>query len=929
MALTSGTRLGPYEIESLLGAGGMGEVYRAVDTNLGRPVAVKLLLDAVAQDTERIARFEREAKTLALLNHPNIAAIYGLERGAGKTALVMELVDGPTLDEHIAGKPLPLEDALTIARQIADALEAAHEQSIIHRDLKPANVKVRPDGTVKVLDFGLAKAMELSPSAPGASLSPTITSPAMTQAGVILGSAAYMSPEQARGRNADKRADIWAFGCVLFEMLTGKRVFDGDEVTDTLAFVITREPDWSLLPPSTPDSIRKLLKRALEKDRKNRLADIADARFEIKEAQTQSVNITNLGSSGTSAASSTVSSPARSRSIRILPWALAAVLAARLGWTMVRLAPWRASSPRDAVRMQANLGVDGSLATDLGTSIALSRDGKTLAFVATPKGGHSFVYTRRLDQLSASPLAGTEDARSPFFSPDGQWIAFFASGKLKKISVLGGAAVPLADAPGSRGGAWTDDGRIVFLPVAGGNAGFMQVSAGGGKAEPFIAIDQGASQRWPQILSGGKVIVYTTNSPSRGQNVVARLLPDGQGKVIQENAGYGRYLSSGHLIYVQGSTLFAAPFDLSRLVVTGQPVPIVEDVDNNALNNGAQFTVSESGVLAYLPGRLKSANTSPISWLDPSGKTTPLRATAFEWSSPRFSPDGTRLAVDMLDGNNATVAVVDWTRDNLTRLTIDRASNATPVWTPDGKRIVYRSIRDNVYNLFWQRANGTGTVQRLTVSKNGQAPGSWHKDGRLFAFEEYADAATLRASGGPVATSKIMILPLSGDEASGWKPGTPYLFETPPGNATLPSFSPDGKWLAYTLFAGPTTEVYVSPFPGPGNPRVVSVGGGTNAVWSQVRSELLYSTSQVSGPDQRIMVVPYRVEGDAFMPDTPRQWTTGHFMPRINRSWDLHPDGNRIAVAPVPESPAQADDQLVFVFNFFDELRRLVPTTPR
>ena len=923
MALSAGTRLGPYEILAALGSGGMGEVYRARDTKLGRDVAIKVLPEVFALDADRLARFGREAQVLASLNHPNIAHLYGLEDAQGVRALIMELVDGPTLADRIAQGPIPLDEARLVARQIAEALDAAHEQGIIHRDLKPANIKVRSDGTVKVLDFGLAKAIDpLSSSPAGAALanSPTLTSPAaMTAVGVILGTAAYMAPEQARGKAMDKRSDIWAYGCVLYEMLTGKRAFPGDEVTDTIAFVITREPDWFALPPTTPASIRRVLHRCLEKDRKRRLADIADARLELEENPADLESLTTLENPANRGAGASWR--------RALPWAATSALAVAMAMVLVLWAPWRTVSAPAPLRLSAELGADVTLAnTNFGAAAILSPDGRTLAFIAQKSGGASRIYVRRLDQLHAVALSATDGAASPFFSLDGQWIGFFADGKLKKISVTGGAAVVLCDAPNGRGGAWSDDGTIILTPDSGAVT-LSRVSSAGGTPTQLTQLDPGEFQhKWPQVLPGGKAVLFTSHNSPNGfddAQIVVQPLPGGARKVVQRGGYYGRYLPSGHLVYVAHGTLFAAPFDLNRLEPTGPSVPVLEGVmANPAITGGAQFAVADNGTLVYLPG--PSLNTEvPIQWMDRDGKTAALRTTAANWASPRFSPDGRHLAIDVFDGQNIYVWVYDWTRDSLSRLTFDPAGDWKPVWTPDGRRIVFASDRadKSTDNLFWQRADGTGEIQRLTDSAHAQMPESWHPSGKFLGFTE----------SNPKTGLDVMILPMDGNEAAGWKPGTPTVFLNSPFMEQEPMFSPDGRWLAYVSDESGRKEVYVRPFPGPGSKSLVSTGGGDHPRWSRPRHDFFYST-----PDGHIMVASYTAEGDSFRAEKPQLWSDDRFLQRRTgwsfaggASIDLHPDGDRFAVALADPQAAGKLDKIVFIFNFFDELRRIASATKR
>ena len=971
MTLSIGTRLGPYEITGPLGSGGMGEVYRARDTQLDRDVAIKILPELFAADPERVARFTREAKTLAALNHPHIAQIYGFEKAGSVSALVMELVEGPTLADLIAERAgqapatrassassssaaraigrgarrgLETDEALAIARQIAEALEAAHELGIIHRDLKPANIivqgawgptptrrktaassvdfppRVSDEIVVKVLDFGLAKALDPAASGVDAAAltnSPTITSPAaMTHLGVILGTAAYMAPEQAKGRAVDKRADIWAFGCVLYEMLTGHRAFPGEDVSDTLASVLKTDPDWATLPADTPAAIRRLLRRCLEKDRKRRLSDIADARLEVDDA----LAAPSVDASGLSSARVAVQTAGWRRA---LPWVMAVGALGVAGAVLLLWAPWRSAPPTAPVRLSAEIGADASLVTDQGAAAVLSPDGTLLVFVAQRTGGSDAqLFVRRLDQLQATVPAGTEGARNPFFSPDGQWVAFFAGGRLKKIAVTGGAAITLCDAPDGRGGSWAEDGTIAFSAAGTPGVSLLQVSSAGGKPEPLTPLAKGeVSQRWPQILPGGKAVLYTTSGIYnlwQDADLVVQTLPTGPRKIVQRGGYYGRYVPSGHLVYMHAGTLFAAPFDLNRLEVAGPSVPVLESVtDNPTATGGAQFAVTGNGTLVYLPAQ--SANTAvPIVWMNREGKTSALRTTPANWANPRFAPDGGRLAMYINDGTQSDVWVYDWARDTLSRFTFDpAANNVLPVWTPDGRRITFASARADkaTLNLYWQRADGTGEVQRLTESKNPQYPTSWHPSGRFLAFYETSHQTA----------TDVMILPMEGDETSGWKPGKPTAFLNSPFSELWPVFSPDGRWLAYASNESGRFEVYVRPFPGPGGKWQVSTTGGWLPVWSPTRHELFYEPLD---PEYRIMVAAYTIEGDSFRAEKPGVWADRPFGVRpLGWDFDVHPDGDRVAVAPAPEAqPAAKQDKVVFIFNFFDELRRLAPT---
>jgi serine/threonine-protein kinase len=921
--LRPGDRLGPYVVDRFIGSGGMGEVYRAHDTALNRAVAIKVLPDLCSSDADRRSRFLREAQLLAALNHQNIAHIHGLEASTAVSALVMELVEGPTLADLLGGGAVPLTDALRLARQIADALDAAHEQGIVHRDLKPANIKIREDGVVKVLDFGLAKAVGPGASSrPERADSPTLSAGG-TQPGLVLGTAAYMPPEQALGKPTDKRSDIWAFGCVVYEMLTGRRAFGGADAPETLSRVIASEPDWAALPADTPAPIRRMLRRCLEKDRQRRLADVADARLDIEEA---------LSPTHDSSSTFYGRPPAWRPAFLSIT---AAILAVALALVLVFGSPLR-TSPRSSspLRLSADLGVDAAVAViggggdkfSVGPALALSPDGTRLAFVAQKRSDSTRrLYVRHLDQLQTVLLSGTDGASGPFFSPDGQWIAFFTPGKLNKISVSGGAPIVVCDAPAGRGGYWGEDGRIVFSPNTGNGVRLVRVSSSGGVPEPLTTLENGEGmQRWPQVLFGGKAVLYTSisatqNANFENANIVVQPLPSGTRKVVLRGGYYGRYLPSGQLVYLHEGTVFAASFDRVRLELTGPPVPVVEGVDLNPFAGAGQLAVSNSGALVYVARASTGIyDENRIDWVDRSGAHSPLRSTPANWGSLSFAPDGRQFAFDIAAGGprERSVWVGNILRNTLTRLAVDRINDTHPVWTPDGHRIVFASIWDETgpgnYNLFWRRADGTGDVQRLTNSHNLQLPGSWHPSGKLLAFDEL-DSSRF----------KVMFLPVAGDEASGWKPGRPTVFLTGPYDARRPAFSPDGRWLAYESNESGQFEVYVQPVPGPGGRWQISTDGGLFPTWSRTRHELLYGTL-----DQQIMTVAYSSDADSFHAEKPQPWPEAHYSshsPLGSRKFDLHPDGNRLALAPFGDPDRNAQQSRVeLILNFFDELRRVV-----
>jgi serine/threonine protein kinase len=874
MAISAGTRFGPYEILAPIGAGGMGEVYRATDTKLHRDVAIKVLPQSFAQDAERMARFTREAQILASLNHPNIAQIYGVENHA----LVMELVEGETLKG-----PLPLEQALDYARQIADALEAAHEKGIVHRDLKPANIKITPAGVVKVLDFGLAKAGE-GPAA-DAQNSPTLTiSP--TRAGMILGTASYMSPEQARGKAVDKRADIWAFGCVLYEMLTGRPAFTGETVTDVLAAVVKTEPDWD----EVPSKMRRLLKRCLEKDPKKRLRDIGDYRLLLEDAPSQT-------------------GPSRSR----LGWVVAAglaLIAAGASWITYRAT--RPSDLKPLMRLDVDLGTDVSLGSTSGTDTIISPDGTRLVYVSKNR-----LFTRKLDQPKATELTSTVGAYAPFFSPDGQWVAFFAGGKLKKISVEGGAAIALCNAPNiARGGSWGDDDNII---ASLNNVGILsRIPSGGGAPTPVTELAPGElTHRWPQVLPGGKAVLYTVHTQGSGfdeANVEVIALGDRRRKTIQRGGTYGRYLPSGHVIYINKGALFAVPFDLDTLEVRGSPALVLEQVGYAVENGSAQLDFSRSGTLVYRRAGPSGGELVTVQWLEDTGATRPLLVKPGSYLNPRLSPDDQRLALEITEGSSRDVWIYDLQRVTPRHLTFGGpGNNPAPVWTPDGRYIVFTRLGEGIFGI---RADGTGKPQPLTQSKNSQIAFSFRPDGSRLAFQELNARLVFG----------IWTVPIESD-GTGIRAGKPEVFLQTQFNSRHPAFSPDGRWLAYASDESGSYQVYVRAFADTGSKWQVSNNGGMNPEWSHTRRELFFRTED----SEMIMVATYAVNGDSFTPSDPRVWAKNRLANTgvIGPNYDLASDGNRIvAIMPADNSERQqSQNHVIFLLNFFDELRRRAPVS--
>jgi Tol biopolymer transport system component len=883
LALTPGTRLGLYEVIAQIGAGGMGEVYRATDTRLKREVAVKIIPSALAADPDRLARFQREAEVLASLNHPHIAAIYGVEESQGGRALVMELVEGDDLSQRIARGAIPIDEALPIAKQIAEALEAAHEQGIVHRDLKPANVKVRPDGSVKVLDFGLAKALEpTGPKSPNVSGSPTITTPAMTQMGMVLGTAAYMSPEQAKGRVADTRSDIWAFGCVLYEMLSGRRAFAGDDVSEVMASVIRSDPDWTALPPSTPSRLRELLQRCLQKDAKRRLRHIGDARIEIEETMARP-DPARVG--------------ARAPGGPYFAWAVATVFAAlaAVGWWNAARAT--SSSPAPIVARFA-LALPSRAPMELEGPwpfLTISPDGRAIAFVAHLGSGARLLYVRRIDGFDAQPLPGTDGAFSPFFSPDSQWIAFFANGKLKKVPAAGGTPRAIADAASDDNGSWSDDGTI----LVGGGTGISRLSPDGSHRELISKLEAGeTSHAFPHALPDGRTVLFTIqrgDMTSYDDGRIAVQTTGGPRRVVLEGGASGSYVPSGHIVYARGGSIMAVAFDPRRLAVIGQPAEVVQGGMFDQFSGAARFAVAGAGTLVYAPGGPVPIAELSLQWQDRRGAIQPIDAPRRFYADPHFSPDGRVIAFTVRAAND-DVWAYDTTRQAFTRLTFTQGNNQWPVWSPDSERVTYRNDRDKTATLYSRRADGSGAEERLTTGSYEQTPGSWSSDGRVLAYTELRPGQGLN----------LAILSMDGGRTTRNLIDTPY-------NESNPMFSPDGHFIAYESDETGQREVFVSPFPGPGRKWQVSNGGGFSPQWTRRGQELLYRNGD------RILTVT--VTTTPFQLTSPRELLV---LPPRTTEFAAAPDGERLMLIHRDGADLVAP-QLHVVLNWLDELKRLVP----
>jgi Tol biopolymer transport system component len=901
-----GTRLGVYEVVAQIGAGGMGEVYRARDTRLNRDVALKVLPDLFALDPDRLARFKREAQVLASLNHPNIAAIHGLEESGGVWALVLELVEGPTLADRIAQGPVPLDEALPIARQIAEALEAAHEQGIVHRDLKPANIKVRPDGTVKVLDFGLAKAMEGEVAAVGAalgSISPTITSPAATRIGTILGTAAYMSPEQARGKTVDKRSDIWAFGCVLYEMLTGRRAFEGEDVTEALARIIEREPNLSVLPASTPASVHRLLRRCFEKDRRKRLTDAGIARIEIDDATLPSSENT----------------PRVTAQRRFSAYGVALVLAAGVvagGATAGGAAWWLTRpAPQPVVRLAMSYQGPGSIGAGnaFDADIAISSDGRRIAYVAGDEARARIIVrpldeTRGIDVVPEVTNGVPNEPRSPFFSPDGRWLGFVervgGARSIRKVSATGGPAVTVSALLGAnfnpRGFSWGDDDRIVFA-TADPQTGLLRVPAGGGPIEVLTKpAAAGEDHLYPEVLPGARAVLYTIARGRPDDAAIAVLdLSTGMSRVLINGGSYARYSPSGHVLYAASGTLRAAPFDLATLQVRGESVAVVDGLVTKT-SGAANFSVAANGSLVYAAGPPLGELERTLVWVDRQGREEPVPAPKRAYAYLRLSPTGDRVALDIRDQDN-DIWIWHFGRETLTRVTFERGLDMSPVWSADGKRLAFSSLLNGVQNIFSQPSDGSGTAEAVAPSKDPQTPDSFSPDGRWLFFN--------RPLNGPFDIGVADIQ----------KRTSRLLLHMPYSEANA-ELSPDGRWLAYSSDESGREETYVRPFPQIDSGRwQISTAGGGRPLWSKDGRELFYFTAPGT-----VTAVPISSSA-GFEAGNPKVLFSGTYSaPNAGRQYDISMDGRRFLIikAVRPQSEAK---ELVVVQNWFDELKRLAP----
>lgn len=897
MGLSIHDRLGPYEVTDRIGAGGMGLVYAATDHRLDRVVALKVLPDTGDDDRDRRARFHREAKALAKLCHPNIGAIYGFEHSGETAALVLELVPGVTLQERIAQGPLPLGEAVSVAVELARGLEAAHAQDIVHRDLKPANIKLTPGGRVKILDFGLAKVVpsDAARTATG------------TERGMVVGTAGYMSPEQARGKPVDKRADIWAFGCVLFEMLTGRPAFRGETRSDILAKVLEREPGFFELPPDTPPDVQRLVRRCLDKDPRRRLRDIGDALIALEEVARSGASAPEVNPTGTRAEGWSGSRARLAGGVIIV---LAGVYLSTTDGSV--LGALRRAPATPMTRSSLLLPADHRIPTRERLPITISDDGSSLVYVAG-RNGHQQLYLRPLDGLVARAVPGTEGAVNPFFSPDGQWIGFWAGGAVRKVSVHGGPPIVLCDSAPIRGATWSAQDNIVFGTTAEVLHGLWQVSADGGTPQPLTALDAESgdiSHRFPEMLPNGSVLFTVVNKD--GTTSVAVRANEGQTHTLVADGSLGRYAATGHLIYVQGDALWAMPFDAEQLTPRGEAVPVLDGLKLSIGGGGAQFDFASNGLLVYGPGGAPMDGSDRVlMFVDRDGQTEPLTAIPGGYAYPRLSPDGSQVGVVIADdvqvlGSNADLWVHEIERGTRTRLTSTGTNRYFPAWTPDGEAIAFGAQRtgSDGYDLYHASAHGDGPAQPLLSREHGQFPTSWSPDGKTLAFYE-SHPDTLR---------DLWVWHV-GD---GTKP-EPLL--ATPFQERAPTFSPDGRWLAYVSDASGRDEVYVLPVERPHTAVTVSTTGGTEPVWSDDGDELFYRNHD------EMMAVTVKTTS-IFEAGVPRVLFTGDYDVDLSggglggvANFDVTSDGQRfVMVAGSVDTTHDGPVQLVLVHNWFRDL---------
>jgi len=894
LAILAGKRLGPYEILSAIGAGGMGEVYRARDTRLERIVAVKILPDHLSDRAELRERFDREARTVASLNHPHICVLHDIGQQDGTDFLVMEYLEGETLAERLKKGPLPLDQVLQYAIEISDALDKAHRKGITHRDLKPGNVMLTKSGT-KLLDFGLAKLkQEASPeaAAPFSQL-PTMKS-AMTAEGTIVGTLQYMAPEQVEAGEVDARTDIFAFGTVVYEMATGKKAFEGKTSASVMAKILEVDPPpMSSLQPMTPPAFDRVVKKCLSKEPEKRWQAASDVCDEVKWISDSAFQ-----------AGMAVPSLAARRLKKRVAWAAAAVAVAIAVIAATALYwPRTPSLETHTVRFTVGPPEKGSF-NPAPMFLTISPDGSKLAFVAADASGKQQLWIRALDSPAAQALSGTDNPNQPFWSADSRFVAFLADGKLKKIAVSGGPAMTLADAQEVVGsGTWSGEGVILF----GFGTTISRVSAVGGAATPVTMLDPSRKETnhlWPYFLPDGKHFLYSVlSATTENSGIFVGSLDSKEGKLLLRANSNPVYVPPGYLLFGREGTLMAQPFDAERLQLKGEAVPVVEGVQFNPASVRSAFAASNNGVLAYRggTGSLFGGTGAPLTltWVSRNGTEQRLAAPIHNYLAPRVSPDGQRVAAGIEEADGQ-IWVYDLSRDTLTRLTFDGKYNYDPVWTPDGKRIVFRGAQNR---LFWQPADGSGPAEELTKSELNRIniAGSFSPDGQVLAFTEFG-------SGLDLYTLSL-------------KDGKPQPFLRTPSNETAPRFSPDGHFIAYASDESGRFEIYVRPYPGPGGKWQISTEGGTEPAWNPKGRELFYRS------ENKMMAVEVTTQG-TFSAGKPKMLFEGPYQPTplTSTNYDVSPDGQRFLMLEPIESAGAAPAQINVVLNWFEELKQKVPT---
>ncbi|HYB53119.1 MAG TPA: protein kinase [Thermoanaerobaculia bacterium] len=870
MSLSAGTKLGPYEIQSPLGAGGMGEVYKALDTRLERTVAIKILTGQLASSAELRQRFEREAKTISKLSHPHICALYDVGQADGTEYLVMEYLEGETLTQRLARGPLPPEQVLRYGIEMAEALDQAHRQGIVHRDLKPGNVMVSKSG-VKLLDFGLAKVVAPVVPVSGVTALPTVAgAPDLTQGGTILGTFQYMAPEQLEGKEADTRTDIFALGEVLYEMATGRKAFAGKTQASLIGSILKDEPAAiSTIQPMAPPALDRVIRICLAKDPEDRWQSAHDIAAELKWI--------SEGSQAGVAAPAAISTRRRSR--ERLAWAgfaLASLAAIALGVGFLRRAP---AAPR-VLRFQ----IDPSESTPykgVGAGVdllpALSPDGMLMVFPAEDAHGKSVLWVRPLDSLEAHPIAGTEEGLYPFWSPDNHSIGFFAGQKLKRVDVSGGPVQTICDAPAGRGGTWSRDGVILFAPSAQGP--IHRVSASGGASVPALSLDASHgedSQRWPFFLPDGKHFLYFSylgaNPEAHNQNGGVRVgaLDSKQTSQVVPEGSNAVYVDPGEVLFYRGGNLLAQRFDLSSLKSIGDPVAVAEGVGYIEARKFALFSVSPAGILVYARA---VAFPSRLTWFDRQGKQLGLVGESGDYNTPVLSPDGRRLAITVQEGQHQSIWMYDLARGSKTRFSQGTADEGPLVWSPDGSRVAYGSARGGPSRLFVRPVGGEGSEQALLKTTNAEVPSSWSSDGRYIAY----------SAPGETTDWDVWILPLFGERK-------PFPFLQTNAREFFPVFSPDSKWIAYDSNDSGRDDVFVAPFPGPGQRIPISTAGGKEPSWRRDGKELFYIDD-----DGKMMAVPIH-SGATLEAGLPVPlFETRSRLSQIGR-YDVTPDGQKFLV---------------------------------